>query len=57
MTRAEAALAVDGSCRSRDSTAPAQGAQSLNALTAEAFNDLLKKHGKRAAVENPLLLD
>jgi hypothetical protein len=27
----------------------------LNALAIEAFNDLLKKHGKRAAVENPLL--
>jgi hypothetical protein len=27
----------------------------LNALAVEAFNDLLKKHGKRAAVENPLL--
>jgi len=29
----------------------------LNALAVEAFNDLLKKHGKRAAVENPLLTD
>jgi hypothetical protein len=27
----------------------------LNALAVEAFNDLLKKHGKRPAVENPLL--
>jgi hypothetical protein len=27
----------------------------LNALAVEAFNDLLKKHGKRANVENPLL--
>jgi hypothetical protein len=27
----------------------------LNALAAEAFNDLLKKHGKRQSVENPLL--
>ena len=27
----------------------------LNALAVQAFNDLLKKHGKRAAVENPLL--
>jgi hypothetical protein len=26
----------------------------LNALRVEAFNDLLKKHGKRAAVENLL---
>jgi hypothetical protein len=26
----------------------------LNALAIEAFNDLLKKYGKRAAVENPL---
>jgi hypothetical protein len=29
----------------------------LSALAVEAFNDLLKKHGKRSAVENPLLLD
>jgi hypothetical protein len=29
----------------------------LNALAIEAFNDLLKKHGKRQAVENPLLED
>jgi hypothetical protein len=27
----------------------------LNALAVEAFNDLLKKHGKRQLVENPLL--
>ena len=27
----------------------------LNALAVEAFNDLLKKHSKRAVVENPLL--
>ena len=27
----------------------------LNALAVEAFNDLLKKYGKRQAVENPLL--
>ena len=27
----------------------------LNALAVEAFNDLLKKYGKRASVENPLL--
>jgi hypothetical protein len=27
----------------------------LNALAIEAFNDLLKKYGKRASVENPLL--
>ena len=26
----------------------------LNALAIEAFNDLLRKHGKRASVENPL---
>ena len=26
----------------------------LNALAVEAFNDLLKKRGKRAVVENPL---
>jgi hypothetical protein len=29
----------------------------LNALAVEAFNDLLRKHGKRASVENPLLPD
>jgi hypothetical protein len=29
----------------------------LNALAVEAFNDLLKKYTKRAAVENPLLDD
>jgi hypothetical protein len=27
----------------------------LNAFAVEAFNDLLKKHGKRQLVENPLL--
>jgi hypothetical protein len=27
----------------------------LNALAVEAFNDPLKKHGKRQSVENPLL--
>jgi hypothetical protein len=27
----------------------------LNALAVEAFNDLLKKHGKRPNVENPLV--
>jgi len=27
----------------------------VNALAVEAFNDLLKKHGKRQSVENPLL--
>jgi len=27
----------------------------LNALAVEAFNDLLKKHGKRQSVGNPLL--
>jgi hypothetical protein len=27
----------------------------LSALAVEAFNDLLKKHGKRQSVENPLL--
>lgn len=26
----------------------------LNALAIEAFNDLLKKYGKRAVTENPL---
>ena len=29
----------------------------LNALAVEAFNDLLKKYGKRQSVENPLLED
>ena len=27
----------------------------MNALAVEAFNDLLKKYGKKASVENPLL--
>jgi hypothetical protein len=27
----------------------------LNALAVEAFNELLKKHGKHQSVENPLL--
>ena len=27
----------------------------LNALAVEAFNDVLRKHGRRASVENPLL--
>jgi hypothetical protein len=27
----------------------------LNALAVEAFNDLLKKYGKKASVENPLV--
>jgi antitoxin-like ribbon-helix-helix protein len=27
----------------------------LNALAVEAFNDLLKKHGKKQTVENPLV--
>jgi hypothetical protein len=29
----------------------------LNAIAIEALNDLLKKYGKRQAVENPLLED
>ena len=29
----------------------------LNALAVEAFNDLLKKYGRRPSVENPLLND
>jgi hypothetical protein len=29
----------------------------LNALAVEAENDLLKKHGKRAPVDIPLLVD
>jgi hypothetical protein len=33
----------------------AENETTLNALAVEAFNDLLKKHGKRACVENPLL--
>lgn len=28
---------------------------SLNALAVEAFNDVLRKYGKRASVENPLI--
>ncbi|GAC1559754.1 MAG: hypothetical protein NVS2B7_34270 [Herpetosiphon sp.] len=28
----------------------------LNALAIEALNDLLKKYGKRASIENPLAL-
>ena len=27
----------------------------LNALAVEAFNDVLRKYGKRASVENPLV--
>ena len=27
----------------------------LNALAIEAFNDLLKKHGKKPSVQNPLV--
>jgi hypothetical protein len=33
----------------------AENDTTLNALAVEAFNDLLKKYGKRASVENPLL--
>jgi hypothetical protein len=29
----------------------------INALAIEAFNDLLKKYGRRQSVENPLLGD
>jgi hypothetical protein len=29
----------------------------LNALAIEAFNDLLRKYGKRAVIKNPLLRD
>jgi hypothetical protein len=29
--------------------------RTINALAIEAFNDLLKKYGKRQSVENPLL--
>jgi hypothetical protein len=33
----------------------AEKESTLNALAVGAFNDLLKKQGKRAVVENPLL--
>ena len=33
----------------------AEQERTLNALAVEAFNDLLKKHGKRQSVGNPLL--
>jgi predicted HicB family RNase H-like nuclease len=33
----------------------AEQESTLNALAVEAFNDLLKKHGKRPNVGNPLL--
>ena len=29
----------------------------LNSLAIEAFNDLLRKYGKRAVIKNPLLSD
>jgi hypothetical protein len=32
----------------------AEADTTLNALAIEAFNDLLKKHGKKQTVENPL---
>jgi hypothetical protein len=32
----------------------AEGDTTLNALAIEALNDLLKKHGKKPTVENPL---
>ena len=32
-----------------------EGWRALKVLAVEAFNDLLKKHGKRQNVENPLL--
>jgi hypothetical protein len=38
-----------------DVQAKAAARGTLNALAVEAFNDLLKKHGKRQNVENPLL--
>ena len=42
-----------GRCASKRPTqAAARG--TLNALAVEAFNDLLKKHGKRQSVENPI---
>lgn len=33
----------------------AQEDTTLNALAIEAFNDLLRKYGKKASVENPLV--
>jgi hypothetical protein len=33
----------------------ADGWRALKMLAVEAFNDLLKKHGKRQSVDNPLL--
>ena len=35
----------------------AEGDITLNALAIKPFNDLLKKHAKRATVENPLVDD
>jgi hypothetical protein len=32
----------------------AEADTTLNALAIEAFNDLLKKHGKKQTIENPL---
>ena len=32
----------------------AEGDTTLNALAIEAFNDLLKKHGKKPTIQNPL---
>ena len=32
-----------------------EGDTTLNALAIEAFNDLLRKYGKKASVENPLV--
>jgi len=33
----------------------AEQGSTLNALAVEAFNDLLKKYGKKASVQNPLI--
>jgi len=33
----------------------AEQGSTLNALAVEAFNDLLKKYGKKASIQNPLI--
>jgi hypothetical protein len=35
----------------------AENDTTLNAIAIEAFNDLLRKHGRRPVAENPLLED
>jgi hypothetical protein len=39
----------------REIGARAERGITLNALAVEAFNDVLRKYGRRASVENPLL--